>query len=80
MAAPAYLDRTARHRRIVEAGSLDALLDQPDGLATLEAEAADPDQKHRLITEDQLAHLLAARRESAAGPTAGSVPFSAPTT
>ena len=64
MAAPAHLDRTARHKRIVEAGSLDALLDQPDGRVILEAEAADPDQKHKLITKDQLAYLLAARREA----------------
>ncbi len=48
----------------MEAGTLNTLLDQPDGRAILEAEAADADQKHRLITKDQLAHLLATRREA----------------
>src|SRR5262245_26854796 len=63
MAPPALPDRETRHKRIVEAGSLDALLDEPDGRAILEAEAADPDRQHRLINPDQLAHLIAARRE-----------------
>ena len=59
------LDRNERHRRIAEAGSLQALLDQANGRAVLEAEANDPDLNadERLITPDQLDYLLAVRSE-----------------
>jgi hypothetical protein len=61
--APAPPTRADRRRRIIEAGSLDALLDQPDGEAVLRAEAADPDADDRLITDDQVDYLLAVRQE-----------------
>jgi len=57
------LSRDDRRRRIIEAGSLDALLDQPDGEAVLRAEASDPDAEDRLITHDQIDHLLLVRQE-----------------
>ena len=59
------IDRDERHRRITEAGSLQALLDQPDGRAVLEAEANDPtiDDSTRLIDRDQLDLLLAIRAQ-----------------
>src|SRR5262245_59119894 len=67
-----HLSRTERHQRIVAARSLDALLDEPDGRDVLRAEASDPDEEGRLITHDQLDHLLAVRAERARrGPRLG---------
>lgn len=43
----------------MQAGSLQAVLDAPDGPALLEAEASDPDESHKLITPAQLAYLVA---------------------
>jgi hypothetical protein len=48
-----------RHRRIAQAGSLQALLEQPDGREVLRAEATGPDESRKLITPEQLAHLVA---------------------
>lgn len=61
MSSSPVLDSKWRRERIIQAGSLSALLDQPDGRATLEAEAGDPtlDDADRLITPDQLDYLLA---------------------
>ncbi len=59
MPAAALSGRVERHQRIVEVGSLPALLDEPDGLAVLEAEAHDPglDDRERLVTPEALNHL-----------------------
>ncbi|MEO6810649.1 MAG: alpha/beta fold hydrolase, partial [Isosphaeraceae bacterium] len=65
MSSPPILDQKWRRQRITQAGSLLALLDQPDGRATLEAEADDPtlDDDDRLITRQQLNYLLAVRAQ-----------------
>jgi hypothetical protein len=57
------IDPAERRRRIAQAGSLEAVLEQPDGRELLEAEASDPDESRKLITHDQLAHLLAVHAE-----------------
>ncbi len=63
MPKPTPIDRTERHRRIVQAGSLEAVLDQRDGRQLLEAESSDSDESQKLITHDQLEHLLAVHAE-----------------
>jgi len=55
------LSRHERHQRIIAAGSLDALLNEPDGLAILQAEADDNDNNEQLITHPQLSLLLTLR-------------------
>lgn len=52
--------RSLRRQQILSAGSLDALLDRPGGLALLEEEARDPDG---LVTRAQLDHLLLVREQ-----------------
>jgi hypothetical protein len=60
---PSLPDAAERRKRIAQAGSLQALLDQPDGRQLLEEEAADPDNTKKLITKDQLNYLLAIHEE-----------------
>ncbi|MGE3817990.1 MAG: hypothetical protein AB7I30_01005 [Isosphaeraceae bacterium] len=59
------IDREERRRRIIEAGSFEALLDQPDGFIILDAEANDPtlDEFERLISPEQLSHLVRVQRQ-----------------
>jgi len=57
---PPLSPRTLRRQQILSAGSLDALLDRPGGLASLEDETKDPDG---LITRAQLDHLLLVREQ-----------------
>jgi hypothetical protein len=63
MPGPSLLDPAERRRRIMLAGSLQAVLDQPDGRDLLEAEASDPEESRKLITQPQLAYLLAIHAE-----------------
>ena len=61
--------RAERRRRIAQAGSLEALLNDPGGRTILEDEASEPDAATRLITKDQLDYLLLihnSRRQAAA--------------
>ena len=60
MLTPSSVDRNERCRRIIEAGSLQTLLDQPNGYEILEAEANDPgvDDRYKLVTAPALNHLL----------------------
>ena len=61
------MDRDERHQQIVEAGSLSALLDRPDGRALLEEEASDPTlgDPQRLVTRDALDYLKKLRENRA---------------
>jgi hypothetical protein len=52
-----------RRRRIAQAGSLEAVLMEAGGRELLEVEASDPDTSRKLITSDQLTHLLALHAE-----------------
>jgi len=58
-----FSTREERHARILQAGSLPQLLDEPQGVDVLRAEAAD-DPDHRLIDPRQLDYLLALRAEA----------------
>jgi hypothetical protein len=60
---PPLSDPAERRRRIAQAGSLQAVLEQPNGRELLEAEASDPDESRKLITPGQLAHLVAVHQE-----------------
>ncbi len=63
MTKSSLADPAERRERIVRAGSLQAILKEPDGLELLEAEAADQDESRKLITPGQLAYLVAVYRE-----------------